>query len=331
VADGGNISLGGDGIVTATPEAIDVAAGLLRDGELVAFPTETVYGLGADATRDDAANAVYAVKGRPRSNPLIIHIPDVDSASEIACFDERADILAEAFWPGPLTLILPRRPKCAVSSHACAGLDTVALRIPANDIALDLLRKTRRPIAGPSANASGRTSPTTARHVAQSLGNAISLILDGGPCQVGIESTIITLAHKRPLLLRPGGIPVEEIERLIGPISEPANNTDMAPSSPGRAMSHYAPNLLVRLNAASVDAKEALLAFGPDAPEGAAITLNLSAEGDIDEAAANLYRMLLELDDPAFTRIAVMALPDIGVGRAINDRLRRAAAPRSQE
>ena len=331
MAESGNIALGGDGLVAATPEAVEAAAGLLRDGELVAFPTETVYGLGADATNDDAVAAVYAVKGRPRSNPLIIHVPNVETALEIACFDKRADILAETFWPGPLTLILPRHPKCSVSNQACAGLNTVALRIPANDTALDLLRKTRRPIAGPSANASGRTSPTTARHVEQSLGNAVSLILDGGSCQVGIESTVVALVHERPLLLRPGGIPVEKIELLIGAISEPVRSSDLAPSSPGRAISHYAPNLPVRLNATGVDAGEALLAFGPDVPEGAARTLNLSPGGDIDEAAANLYRMLLELDDPVFTQIAVMALPDTGVGRAINDRLRRAAAPRSQE
>ena len=329
MASNGNRSLREGGIVAASPEAVEVAAGMLRDGELVAFPTETVYGLGADATNEDAVTAVYTIKGRPRSNPLIIHVSNMDDALEIAHFDKRADILAETFWPGPLTLILPRLPKCVVSNHACADLATVALRIPANDIALDLLRKSRRPIAGPSANASGRTSPTTARHVRQNLGNAISMVLDDGPCQVGIESTVITLADERPLLLRPGGIPVEEIERLIGPISEPASNSDLTPNSPGRAVSHYAPSLPVRLDATSVDADEALLAFGPDVPEGAAITLNLSPSSDIDEAAANLYRMLLELDDPVFTQIAVMALPNTGVGRAINDRLRRAAAPRS--
>ena len=268
MTDGRNRSLGRDGITAPTPEAVEIAAGLLRKGKLVAFPTETVYGLGADATSDDAVAAVYAVKGRPRSNPLIIHVPSLDAASEIACFDKQADILAETFWPGPLTLILPRHPKCVVSIHACAGLTTVALRIPANDIALDLLRKAGLPIAGPSANASGRTSPTTARHVRQGLGNAISTILDGGPCQVGIESTVIALADERPLLLRPGGIPVEEIERLIGPVLEPASNSDPTPSSPGRAVSHYAPRLPVRLDATSVGADEALLAFGSDVLEG---------------------------------------------------------------
>jgi len=331
VTDGGSNSLGRDGIVEPTPKTVELAAELLRDGKLVAFPTETVYGLGADATRNDAVAAVYAVKGRPKSNPLIIHVPSLDAASEIACFDKRADMLAETFWPGPLTLILPRHPRCVVSIDACAGLATVALRIPASDIALDLLRKSRRPIAGPSANASGRTSPTTARHVRQGLGNAISMILDGGPCQVGIESTVIALADERPLLLRPGGIPVEKIERLIGLISEPGSDSDSTPRSPGRAVSHYAPRLFVRLDATSVDADEALLAFGSDVLMGAATTLNLSPGGDINEAAANLYRMLLELDDPVFKRIAVMALPDTGVGRAINDRLRRAAAPRSSE
>ena len=233
MASNGNRSLREGGIVAASPEAVEVAAGMLRDGELVAFPTETVYGLGADATNEDAVTAVYTIKGRPRSNPLIIHVSNIDDALEIAHFDKCADILAETFWPGPLTLILPRHPKCVVSARACADLATVALRIPANDIALDLLRKSRRPIAGPSANASGRTSPTTARHVRQNLGNAISIVLDDGPCQVGIESTVITLADERPLLLRPGGIPVEEIERLIGPISEPASNSDLTPKFSG--------------------------------------------------------------------------------------------------
>ena len=200
--------------------------------------------------------------------------------------------------------------------------------MPDNRVAHALLRAFGGPIAGPSANVTGRTSPTTAHHVEESLGGKVSMILDGGPCTVGIESSVISLTHDEPLLLRPGGVPMEEIARHIGAILEPADVIDATPASPGRASSHYAPNLPVRLGATSADAKEALLAFGANAPEGAAMTLNLSPGGDIDEAAANLYRMLLELDDPRFTQIAVMTVPETGVGRAINDRLRRAAAPR---
>lgn len=317
-----------DTIAAATPESIQRAAGLLRAGELVAFPTETVYGLGADATNDGAIGKVYEVKGRPASNPLIIHVAAMEEAREIAEFDRRAEILAETFWPGPLTLVLPRREKSPITRRACAGLDTVAVRIPNNKVALTLLRSCERPIAGPSANRSGRTSPTTARHVWDSLGGTVAMILDGGLCTVGIESTVLNLAQDSPLLLRPGDVSANEIAELIGPIAEPTQASEAMPTSPGRALSHYAPALPVRLHAIGARRDEALLAFGPDVPQGAAKTLNLSPEGDVEEAAANLYRMLIELDDPAYSGIAVMAVPEKGVGRAINDRLKRAAAPR---
>tara|TARA_Y100001960_G_C14750365_1_gene868062 strand:+ start:743 stop:1765 length:1023 start_codon:yes stop_codon:yes gene_type:complete len=311
-----------------SPATIEIAASVLKKGNLVAFPTETVYGLGADATNDTAVKAIYEAKNRPKSNPLIIHVASLESAKHIAVFDERANMLARAFWPGALTMILPRQRQCPVSRQACAELDTVAVRIPANETALALLRETARPIAGPSANASGRTSPTIAEHVIQSLGEAVSFILDGGPCQVGIESTVINLSEDNPMLLRPGGIPVADLETLVGPLALPFNQNESNPTSPGRAKSHYAPGLPLRLEAFNVDRDETLLAFGPNPPRGAGKMLNLSVAGDLNEAAANLYRMMIELDDPKFRQIAVMSMPDSGVGQAINDRLRRAAAPR---
>jgi len=304
------------------------AAALLRAGQLVAFPTETVYGLGADATNDTAVEAVYAAKRRPKSNPLIIHVADVEGAHRIAELDERAKKLAREFWPGPLTMILPRHPRSAVSTSACAGLSTIAVRIPANETALALIRETGRPIAGPSANASGKTSPTIAEHVVQSLGEVIPMVLDDGPCRIGIESTVINLSGAKALLMRPGGITVSDLEALIGPIAMPSATNEAEPASPGRAQSHYAPKLPVRLEAVDVNSDEALLAFGPDPLNGAGKMRNLSPAGNLDEAAANLYRMLIELDDSEFRQIAVMPLPETGVGQAINDRLRRAAAPR---
>ena len=328
MADDGRKRTDGTGVVVATPESIARAARRLREGELVAFPTETVYGLGADGTDEDAVAAVYAAKGRPASNPLIVHVADLDAARELAPFDERAEASATAFWPGPLTLILPRAARCAIAGRACAGRDTVAVRVPDNHVALALIRAAGRPVAGPSANLSGRPSPTTARHVYESLGDAVPTILDGGSCAVGIESTILDLTGDEPLLLRPGGASVEAVEELIGPVGRPQGAGEATPTSPGRAESHYAPNLPVRLGATHADPDEALLAFGPVVPGGAAKTLNLSAAGDVVEAAVNLFDMLLRLDTPEFRRIAVMPVPETGMGRAVNDRLRRAAAPR---
>jgi L-threonylcarbamoyladenylate synthase len=315
-------------IVPATPEAISRAAELLRARRLVAFPTETVYGLGADATDDRAVAAIFAAKGRPRFNPLIVHVPDLVAAEAIAEFGSRARELARRFWPGPLTLVLRRRETSGISLLACAGLDTVAVRVPAHPVAQALLRATGRALAAPSANRSGHVSPTTAAHVAAELGQRVSLILDGGPCPIGLESTVLDFSGSTQMLLRPGGLALEEIARALGrwfavPETDPA-----APRSPGQLASHYAPSLPLRMNAIGSRRGEVLLAFGPDVPAGFAKVLNLSSSGDLAEAAANLFAMLRRLDRPEFSGIAVMPIPQHGLGLAINDRLRRAAAPR---
>jgi L-threonylcarbamoyladenylate synthase len=252
-----------------------------------------------------------------------VHLSRPDQAEKFAQIDSRAALLMQRFWPGPLSLVLRRAPHCPISLLASAGLETLALRVPAHPLALELLRAVGRPIAAPSANRSGRVSPTTADHVLSELDGHIAAVLDGGPCRVGIESTVVDLAGKTPLLLRPGGIATEELETLLGPLAMPS--AEDAPRAPGMLASHYAPSLPLRLNARSVDAGEALLAFGPDAPSGAAATRWLSKIADIEEAAANLFAMLRVLDRPDFTAIAVMPIPEHGLGRAINDRLRRAA------
>jgi L-threonylcarbamoyladenylate synthase len=316
-------------IVPASDNAIARAAQLLRDGRLVAFPTETVYGLGGDATNEHAVAAIFAAKGRPRFNPLIVHVPGLGEAEAIAVFDDRAQSVARHFWPGPLSLVLPRRAGSGVSLLACAGLDTVAVRAPAQPVAQALLQATGSPIAAPSANRSGRVSPTTAAHVAAELGDKVDLILDDGPCTVGIESTVLDLTGPKPMLLRPGGVTVEQLSALLAKI-ETADGDMAAPRSPGRLASHYAPNLPVRLNARDARPGEALLAFGPAAPSGFAEVVNLSPSADLTEAAANLFAMLRRLDRPEFTGIAVMPIPQRALGRAINDRLRRAAADRRQ-
>ena len=296
------------------------AAALLREGRLVAFPTETVYGLGADATNDAAVAAIYAAKDRPATNPLIIHVASFDDARKLARFSAAAEALAGAFWPGPLTLVLPARKDAGLSLHALAPGGTVALRVPDQPVAAALLAAAGRPVAAPSANPSGRISPTTAAHVLAGLGGRIAAIIDGGPCEVGLESTIVEPGEP-PRLLRPGGLPAREIEALLGrPLAAaPASDT---PSAPGQLASHYAPRAPVRLDAEAPREGEVYLGFGP----GRA-TLNLSAGGDLREAAANLFGHLHALD--AMGRpIAVAPVPDTGLGRAINDRLRRAAAPR---
>jgi L-threonylcarbamoyladenylate synthase len=296
---------------------------LLRAGRLVAFPTETVYGLGGDATSDDSVAAIFAAKGRPLFNPLIVHLSRADQAERFAQIDSRAALLMQRFWPGPLSLVLRRAPRCPISLLASAGLDTLALRVPAHPLALELFRLADRPIAAPSANRSGRVSPTTADHVISELDGHIAAVLDGGPCRVGVESTVVDLSGKTPLLLRPGGVATEELEALLGPLAAPS--PEDAPRAPGMLASHYAPSLPLRLNATTVDAGEALLAFGPDTPSGAAEISWLSKSGDVQEAAANLFAMLRALDRAPFTAIAVMPIPEPGLGRAINDRLRRAA------
>jgi L-threonylcarbamoyladenylate synthase len=315
-------------VAPPTAAALDRAGALLRAGELVAFPTETVYGLGADATNDHAVAAIFAAKGRPHFNPLIVHLPDLAAAMECAVFDERALALGEHFWPGPLTLVLPRRAEAGLSLLVSAGLDTVALRVPNHPVGQAVLRAARRPVAAPSANRSGAVSPTTPMHVVESLGERVSMVLAGGRCPVGIESTVLDLSEETPVLLRPGAVLREEIERLIGPIL--VSSEDPAePKSPGQLASHYAPHATVRLGALSAEADEAFLTFGPDRfNRGGAERLNLSPEGDLNEAAANLFHHLRALDRPGVRAIAVMPIPDEGLGVAINDRLKRAAAPR---
>jgi L-threonylcarbamoyladenylate synthase len=322
--------------LTADPVGIARAASLLRGGELVAFGTETVYGLGADATNGVAVASVFAAKGRPHFNPLICHYPDAASAFAQVEPNDAARCLAAAFWPGPLTLVLPRRVTCPVALLAGAGLETLAVRVPAHPVAQALLRAVDRPVAAPSANRSGQVSPTTAAHVLDGLGGRIAAVLDSGPCDVGVESTVLDLTGPRPVLLRPGGVPAEAIETLVGRIGRPippaAAEAARGLRSPGLLVSHYAPSLPVRLDAASVGADEALLAFGPPLP-GAVLAYNLSAARDLTEAASRLFAGLRWLDEAAtqrgLSRIAAMAVPDTGLGLAINDRLQRAAAPRA--
>lgn len=304
------------------------AARLILEGELVAFPTETVYGLGGDATNERAVAAIFEAKGRPQFNPLISHVLDAGEAKLLVRWSQTADELAARFWPGPLTLVLPRAKDSPIALLATAGLDTVAVRAPAHAMALALIRAVGRPLAAPSANRSGAISPTRAEHVAESLGERVKMILDGGPCRVGLESTVLDLTTAVPTLLRPGGVTREAIEAAIGRIalSDAIPTGDAARKSPGQLESHYAPARPVRLAAATVSGDEGLLAFGPDVPPGARLTLNLSPTSDLSEAAANLFAMLRALDRPDIGRIAVMPIPETGLGLAINDRLRRAAA-----
>ena len=313
-------------ILPPTPANIAEAGRRLRAGELVAFPTETVYGLGANATSEGAVAALYAAKGRPANNPLIVHLATLEAAAAIGRLSACARRLAEAFWPGALTLVLPRAPNCPVTPRASAGLDSVAVRVPAHALALELLRAVDLPIAGPSANPSGRVSPTTAQHVVEGLGSKVAMVLDGGPCPIGVESTVLAV-DDAVVLLRPGGIPAEAIEAVVGALSRPTAE-GAAPRSPGLQEVHYAPSLPLRLEAGEAEADEALLAFGPGPPTGAALTLNLSPRGDLNEAAANFFAMLRRLDRPGLRAIAVMPVPERGLGLAINDRLRRAAGAR---
>jgi L-threonylcarbamoyladenylate synthase len=321
-------------ILPAGEAAVAAAARVLADGGLVAFPTETVYGLGADATNPAAIARLYQAKGRPAFNPLIAHLSDLAAARRIARFDTIALTLAEAFWPGPLTLVLPKTSDCAVADLATAGLDTVAIRLPAHRVARDILRAFGHPVVAPSANLSGHVSPTTAAHVHGDLAGKIDLIVDGGPVAVGVESTIVG-CFGEPMLLRPGGLPRGEIERVLGRAllrpPEDAGSDGAQPLAPGMLASHYAPRTPVRLNAVHVEPGEALLAFGPLAISGvdaATSVMNLSARGDLGEAAANLFGYLRALDAAGARAIAVMPVPGHDLGEAINDRLRRAAVGR---
>jgi L-threonylcarbamoyladenylate synthase len=315
-------------IVPATPDTIAQAGALIAAGKLVAFPTETVFGLGADATQGKAVAAIFAAKGRPAINPLIVHVPDVARAEEHAVFDARAEELATRFWPGPLTMVLKRRPDSSISELVSAGLDSIAIRVPAHPVARALLAAAGRPIAAPSANRSGRISSTTAIHVAEELGERVDLILASGKSQLGLESTIVDLTGPQAMLLRPGAVTIEEIEEAIGPVTVGEGDPDR-PSAPGQLRRHYAPATKLRLNAAMADPGEALLAFGPNpfAARHAVKVLNLSDTGDLNEAAANLFSMLRTLDGGGYRSIAVMTIPRTGLGIAINDRLARAAAP----
>ena len=318
-------------ILPADAAAVALAARCLGEGGLVAFPTETVYGLGADAANADAIARLYDAKGRPSFNPLIAHVADIAAAQRIARFDATASRLAEAFWPGPLTLVLPKTDDCAVADLATAGLDTLAVRVPVHSVARGILAAFRGAVVAPSANLSGHVSPTSAEHVAADLGGRIDLIVDGGPVNVGVESTIVG-CFDTPMLLRPGGLPREEIERVLGralarPPEEAAHATSQ-PLAPGMLASHYAPRTPVRLEAKEVAAGEALLAFGPDPLPGtdkALAVMNLSARGDLNEAATHLFGYLRILDAKGGRAIAVMGVPHHGLGEAINDRLRRAA------
>lgn len=308
-----------DRVRPAGAETLAEAARLLARGRLVAFPTETVYGLGADATNGEAVAAIFAAKGRPHFNPLIVHVADLEAARRQAHFTQAAESLAAAFWPGPLTLVLPRRADASVSLLVSAGLDTVALRMPAHPVAIALLAAAGRPLAAPSANASGRITATSAVHVALELGGKVDLIIDGGATPLGLESTVIGFDGDRAVLLRPGALAREEIEAIAGPLAAAGNKIQ----SPGQLESHYAPHARLRLNASKVEAGEALLGFG--AVDEA--WLNLSPRGDLKEAAANLFAMLRDMDDQV-AAIAVSPIPETGLGEAINDRLKRAAAPR---
>jgi len=319
-------------ILQPDDDAVARAATLLRAGGLVAFPTETVYGLGADATSDAAVAGIFAAKDRPQFNPLIVHFTDAEAAAREVVFDARARRVAEAFWPGPLTLVLPRRKDSRISLLCSAGLDSQAVRVPAHPLAHRLLSECGLPLAAPSANASGKISPTEAAHVAASLGARVPLILDGGPCAVGLESTVLDLSDAQAAILRPGAVTAQDLTPLIGEVAEAVASPESAESGglkgPGMLSSHYAPGHPVRLNASEAAGDEALLAFGPEAPADAAAILNLSPAGDLTEAAAHLFAYLHRLDALEVRAIAVMPIPETGLGAAINDRLRRAAAPR---
>ena len=306
-----------------TPDSVGLAAAaeVLAGGGLVSFPTETVYGLGADARKDTAVAGIYAAKERPSFNPLIVHVPDVATARRYAVFTPEAEALAAAFWPGPMTLVLPLKPDAGISKLVTAGLDSLAIRVPAHPVARALLAAFDGPVAAPSANPSGRISPTTAAHVIAGLSGRIDGVVDGGACGVGVESTIISLVGT-PAMLRAGGLAIEEVEAVLG-VSLIHQTHAEKPTAPGQMLSHYAPVGRLRMDVVSPDAGETFIGFGPMGGEH-----NLSPAGDLVEAAAGLFAMLHKMDAIGAERIAVAPIPETGLGRAINDRLRRAAAPR---
>lgn len=329
-------------IFEATDENIRKAAERLKEGGLVALPTETVYGLGADATNDRAVASIFAAKGRPSFNPVIVHVYNKEEAEQVVTFNDKAALLAELFWPGPLTLILPRRESAKVSLLCSAGLPTLAVRCPAHPVARQLIKVLDRPIAAPSANASGTLSPTTALHVFNSLGEKAGMILAGGKAAVGVESTVVDMTGDVPVLLRPGAVTLEELQQHLGKVLVETEAVNENPKSPGQLLKHYAPKTPLRLKAVDVKPGEALLAFGSlkfmgiqgggaakDLPAHA--LQNLSEKGDLEEAAAHLFAMLHYLDSGGFKGIAVMDIPEAGLGVAINDRLRRAAGAQREE
>lgn len=311
-------------VVEASAATIEAAAKALRSGALVAFPTETVYGLGADATNGRAVAQIFEAKGRPRFNPLIVHVPDMEAAAKLGHFNEPARQLAGAFWPGALSLVVARREGCPIADLATAGLRTIAIRVPSHPVAQALLRAAGLPIAAPSANRSGGVSPTTATHVEADLGDRVAMILNGGATAVGLESTVVDVTGKEPTILRLGGVPRGEIARVLGRSPMIAIRASSSPASPGMMARHYAPATKLRLDACEVRNGEALLAFGAALPHSGPM-LNLSPSGDLVEAAANLFAALRTLDTAGAVAIAVMPIPGQGLGEAINDRLRRAA------
>ena len=312
-------------ILPAHKTSIIQAGEQLRKGKLVTFPTETVYGLGADATSDKAVARIFQAKERPSFNPLIIHIAALTLVEEIVEFTETARHLADVFWPGPLTLVMKRSPNSRISLLATAGLETIAVRIPAQATAQAILNSAGMPIAAPSANPSGKISPTRAEHVLNSLGDRAGLIIDDGPCNVGLESTVLDCSGLKPNILRVGGTTIEQIEAVIGSVNINTHSTD-TPSAPGMLRSHYAPRAKLRLDVSGVEDHESLLSFGQHKIKNITREQNLSPSADLEEAAANLFSMIRILDQSS-NHVAVMPIPESGLGRAINDRLRRAATP----
>ena len=307
-----------------TLKNVRAAAAALARGDLVGLPTETVYGLGADAINAEAVAKIFAAKGRPHFNPLISHIASLEAAKALGVFSPLARKLAEAFWPGPLSLVVPRKPDCAVCDLACAGLDTIALRVPSHPLMQQVLRAFGKPIAAPSANVSGRPSPTTADHVLAEFGDKLTLVLDGGPCAVGLESAVVAVIGDQATLLRLGGLSRAELEAVAGPLLAPDASAKAAPASPGMVLRHYAPRASVRLNGSSAQAGEVMIGFGPGF-DGA--DFNLSPSGDLVEAAANLFALLRAADALNPSAIVIATIPETGLGEAIADRLRRAAEP----
>jgi L-threonylcarbamoyladenylate synthase len=312
----------------ANAEAISDACAILRSGGLVAFPTETVYGLGADATNPDAVAGIFKAKGRPDFNPLICHVPDLAAAEKLGIFSDTARAFAKAFWPGALTLVVRKLPNCPVAAEVSAGLETIAIRVPDHPLAQSLLGAAGIPLAAPSANRSGAVSPTQAVHVVESLGDKVDLVLDGGACEVGLESTVLSVDETPPVLLRPGGVTLGMLRDVDARVVIAGQETPKTLKSPGMLESHYAPRLPVRMNAEAPESGEAWLAFGPGAKTDGHSSLNLSPTGDQQEAASNLFSYLRLLDRAEFSGIAVAPVTESGIGRAINDRLRRASAAR---